>query len=348
MSTHNFTNSVNLYDSSSIDNNNNNNTTELFNNYPNLCSYEQQQYQQQQQQQHQTTPPENQSHVPFQVHKFETAMSNVHGMSDPSHAVFFNHRSSSMPNFHTNTNASQFFESPIIPTNSTQSQFEHHHHPQHQQQFFFQQQHHHHQQQQSSQMNEGDNFHPRHHSFPNPRIYATGHSNSANDNPQHYLRNINNNNNNNNHHQHQQYHLMVQKNNSLDSIFSAMTPPAPPLSSSPPAISNMKADDLSSLPMSSNPSKKRKMSNICYICKETETPEWRKDTNGSITFCNACGLCYAKKIKAERTKLSAQGHSKPSIEVILENSKQSILQQIAEERSKKFEKKLSVENVFKK
>lgn len=43
---------------------------------------------------------------------------------------------------------------------------------------------------------------------------------------------------------------------------------------------------------------------VCYHCKTTDTPEWRKGPAGKNTLCNACGLQYAKRVKlaSERCK----------------------------------------------
>ena len=79
----------------------------------------------------------------------------------------------------------------------------------------------------------------------------------------------------------------------------------------------------------------------CTICKETETPEWRKGPEGNHTLCNACGLNYAKKMKIERSNLETKGRRRQSIDNILETIKYDVSKQIESERAKKFEKKKS-------
>jgi len=49
---------------------------------------------------------------------------------------------------------------------------------------------------------------------------------------------------------------------------------------------------------------------ICHFCGRRETPEWRKGPGGPATLCNACGLQWAKKMRAQRHSSSAS--SKPS------------------------------------
>lgn len=39
---------------------------------------------------------------------------------------------------------------------------------------------------------------------------------------------------------------------------------------------------------------------VCHFCGRKETPEWRKGPSGPATLCNACGLQWAKKQKAQR------------------------------------------------
>jgi len=49
---------------------------------------------------------------------------------------------------------------------------------------------------------------------------------------------------------------------------------------------------------------------ICHFCGRRDTPEWRKGPGGPATLCNACGLQWAKKMRAQRH--SASSSSKPS------------------------------------
>jgi len=39
---------------------------------------------------------------------------------------------------------------------------------------------------------------------------------------------------------------------------------------------------------------------FCHFCGRKETPEWRKGPAGPATLCNACGLQWAKKVRAQR------------------------------------------------
>lgn len=38
----------------------------------------------------------------------------------------------------------------------------------------------------------------------------------------------------------------------------------------------------------------------CLSCGTTETPEWRKGPQGSNTLCNACGIRWSKKMRAQK------------------------------------------------
>jgi len=54
---------------------------------------------------------------------------------------------------------------------------------------------------------------------------------------------------------------------------------------------------------------------FCHFCGRKETPEWRKGPSGPATLCNACGLQWAKKVRAQRSspstsKTSAKNTSK--------------------------------------
>ena len=44
---------------------------------------------------------------------------------------------------------------------------------------------------------------------------------------------------------------------------------------------------------------------VCHFCGRKETPEWRKGPSGPATLCNACGLQWAKKQKAQRRSAGA-------------------------------------------
>ncbi|KAI9143203.1 hypothetical protein BKA69DRAFT_1123347 [Paraphysoderma sedebokerense] len=40
----------------------------------------------------------------------------------------------------------------------------------------------------------------------------------------------------------------------------------------------------------------------CHSCNTTETPEWRRGPDGKGTLCNACGLHFAKMVRAKKNK----------------------------------------------
>jgi len=48
---------------------------------------------------------------------------------------------------------------------------------------------------------------------------------------------------------------------------------------------------------------------FCHFCGRKETPEWRKGPSGPATLCNACGLQWAKKIRAQRSSSSSSSSS---------------------------------------
>jgi hypothetical protein len=48
----------------------------------------------------------------------------------------------------------------------------------------------------------------------------------------------------------------------------------------------------------------------CTSCKRTDTPEWRRGPDGTMTLCNACGLHYAK-LERTRQRQLAQESSRP-------------------------------------
>ncbi|GAM23173.1 hypothetical protein SAMD00019534_063480 [Acytostelium subglobosum LB1] len=83
-----------------------------------------------------------------------------------------------------------------------------------------------------------------------------------------------------------------------------------PFSSTPNASSELKGS-MSSRRRSPNVHKDHL---ICYKCKTTTTPEWRKGPDGPATLCNACGLSFAKKLKME------QGKSKHSSSISFSNN----------------------------
>jgi len=78
--------------------------------------------------------------------------------------------------------------------------------------------------------------------------------------------------------------------------------------------------------------KKSSAERECYICKETESPEWRKGPTGAHTLCNACGLCYSKKEKAERERLFLTGMTLQAIEAMIDSLQESIVSQVYVER----------------
>jgi len=67
---------------------------------------------------------------------------------------------------------------------------------------------------------------------------------------------------------------------------------------------------------------------ICHFCGRRDTPEWRKGPGGPATLCNACGLQWAKKMRAQRHSSSSSSKSSASPEtkspsVVDEPDKQS-------------------------
>lgn len=50
---------------------------------------------------------------------------------------------------------------------------------------------------------------------------------------------------------------------------------------------------------------------FCWKCGQTDTPQWRKGSNGEV-LCNACGLVYAKQKKKGKGKATQYSHSGPS------------------------------------
>jgi len=51
---------------------------------------------------------------------------------------------------------------------------------------------------------------------------------------------------------------------------------------------------------------------FCHFCGRKETPEWRKGPSGPATLCNACGLQWAKKMRAQRSSSSSSSSTKNS------------------------------------
>jgi len=45
---------------------------------------------------------------------------------------------------------------------------------------------------------------------------------------------------------------------------------------------------------------------FCHFCGRKDTPEWRKGPSGPATLCNACGLQWAKKMRAQRSSTSTK------------------------------------------
>jgi len=50
---------------------------------------------------------------------------------------------------------------------------------------------------------------------------------------------------------------------------------------------------------SDNTPEKRKVEHSCELCRTTCTPEWRRGPTGRNSLCNACGLRYAKRLRAD-------------------------------------------------
>lgn len=61
-----------------------------------------------------------------------------------------------------------------------------------------------------------------------------------------------------------------------------------------------------------------KANRYCLECLTKSTPEWRSGPQGSATLCNACGLRYARKLKAGI--VSSQSATVGPVEVVREQS----------------------------
>jgi len=51
---------------------------------------------------------------------------------------------------------------------------------------------------------------------------------------------------------------------------------------------------------------------FCHFCGRKETPEWRKGPSGPATLCNACGLQWAKKVRAQRASARSSSEATES------------------------------------
>jgi len=51
---------------------------------------------------------------------------------------------------------------------------------------------------------------------------------------------------------------------------------------------------------------------FCHFCGRKDTPEWRKGPSGPATLCNACGLQWAKKVRAQRSSAPSTSTSMPN------------------------------------
>jgi len=117
--------------------------------------------------------------------------------------------------------------------------------------------------------------------------------------------------------------------------YSPPLPPPPPTQYSSSSSGSSSVEVFSSLTNSRvrKPFHKRRPAHMdknmlfCHFCGRKETPEWRKGPAGPATLCNACGLQWAKKIRAQRSSGSAssKNSSKPTSPVVSsKNSEESV------------------------
>ena len=58
---------------------------------------------------------------------------------------------------------------------------------------------------------------------------------------------------------------------------------------------------------------------FCHFCGRKETPEWRKGPAGPATLCNACGLQWAKKVRAQRNSTASRSSTTSSVQDVPES-----------------------------
>ena len=70
----------------------------------------------------------------------------------------------------------------------------------------------------------------------------------------------------------------------------------------------------------------------CLICSTTDTPLWRKGPRGKNTFCNACGICFSKKVDEEIMNLELEGYSVSTIHQLIQNNEEHFTSLVYHER----------------
>jgi len=89
-------------------------------------------------------------------------------------------------------------------------------------------------------------------------------------------------------------------------------PPPPPPVTYPPSVPSVEVGSSIANSRIRKPFHKRRPAHMdknmlfCHFCGRKETPEWRKGPSGPATLCNACGLQWAKKIRAQRSSSSTK------------------------------------------
>jgi len=88
--------------------------------------------------------------------------------------------------------------------------------------------------------------------------------------------------------------------------------PSPPAAAPPPVFSSLQSSRVRKPFHKRRPAHMDKNMLFCHFCGRKDTPEWRKGPSGPATLCNACGLQWAKKMRAQRSSHSSSSTSKSS------------------------------------
>jgi len=83
-------------------------------------------------------------------------------------------------------------------------------------------------------------------------------------------------------------------------------PPAPPAQPQVAVLSSLQSARLRKPFHKRRPAHMDKSMLFCHFCGRKDTPEWRKGPAGPATLCNACGLQWAKKVRAQRSSTSSR------------------------------------------
>jgi len=107
---------------------------------------------------------------------------------------------------------------------------------------------------------------------------------------------------------------------SSQSSYVAPSPPSPPPAPQPQAqqqvtvFSSLQSSRLRKPFHKRRPAHMDKSMLFCHFCGRKETPEWRKGPAGPATLCNACGLQWAKKVRAQRNSNSSRSSATTSVQ----------------------------------